>query len=83
MPALRDYGDQKYNLVICHGFEFGEHVKSVAPAYPDTKFVVVAGNVQQEPNVATLVPKLEDAVYLLGMAAGGMTKSNVLGAIGG
>jgi basic membrane lipoprotein Med (substrate-binding protein (PBP1-ABC) superfamily) len=30
-----------------------------------------------------MVPKLEDATYLLGMAAGGMTKSNVVGLLGG
>jgi len=44
---------------------------------------VVGGNVKQAPNVATLVPKLEEATYLLGMAAGGLTKSNVIGAVGG
>ena len=82
-PALRDFGDKKYTLVLCHGFEFGKRVLAVAPRYPDTKFVVVGGNVKQEPNVATLVPKLEEATYLLGMAAGGMTKSNIIGAIGG
>lgn len=82
-PALRDFADQKFNLVICHGFEYGERVKAIAPKYPDTKFVVVAGDVTQAPNVATIVPKLEEATYLLGMAAGGLTKSNVIGAIGG
>ncbi|HVF10273.1 MAG TPA: BMP family ABC transporter substrate-binding protein [Abditibacteriaceae bacterium] len=82
-PALRDLADQGFALILCHGFEYGERVKAIAPKYPDTKFVVVGGNVKQEPNVATLVPKLEDATYLLGMAAGGMTKSNVIGEIGG
>jgi len=82
-PALRDLGDSGYDLVLCHGFEFGERVKAIAPKYPNTKFVVVAGNVTQEPNVATIIPKLEDATYLLGMTAGGMTKSNVAGLVGG
>jgi basic membrane lipoprotein Med (substrate-binding protein (PBP1-ABC) superfamily) len=82
-PALRDFAQQKFDLILCHGFEYGERVKAIAPKYPDTKFVVVGGNVKQEPNVATVVPKLEEATYLLGMAAGGMTKSNVIGAIGG
>jgi basic membrane lipoprotein Med (substrate-binding protein (PBP1-ABC) superfamily) len=82
-PAMRDYGDDKFNLVICYGFEYGERAKTIAPKFPETKFIVVGGNVQQEPNVATLVPKLEDATYLLGMVAGGMTKSNVIGFIGG
>jgi basic membrane lipoprotein Med (substrate-binding protein (PBP1-ABC) superfamily) len=82
-PALRDFADQKTDLILCHGFEYGERAKAVAKNYPDTKFVVVGGNVTQEPNVATLVPKLEEATYLLGMIAGGMTKSNKVGLIGG
>ena len=82
-PALRDLGDQGYDLVICYGFEFGNPAKAIAPKYPKTRFVVVAGDVKQAPNVATIIPKLEDATYLLGMVAGGTTKSNVIGVIGG
>lgn len=82
-PALRDFGDKKYNLVLCHGYEFGENVKEIAKSYPDTKFVVVSGDVTQAPNVVSMVPKLEEATYLLGMAAGSLTKSNVIGLIGG
>ena len=82
-PAMRDYADQGYNLVICHGFEFGNDAKAIAPDFAQTRFVVVAGNVKQNPNVATLVPKLEDAAYLCGMAAGGVSKSGVVGLIGG
>lgn len=82
-PALRDYGDEKYDLVICHGFEYGERVKTLAAKYPGTKYTVVAGNVTQSPNVATMIPKLEDATYLLGVVAGGMTKTNTVGLIGG
>ena len=82
-PALRDFGDKKYDLVLCHGFEFGQNVKEIAKKYPDTKFVVVGGNVAQSPNVASMVPKLEEATYLLGMAAGSLTKNNVIGLVGG
>jgi len=82
-PAMRDLADQGYNLLLLHGFEYGDAAKQIAPAYPDTKFVVVAGNVTQAPNVATLIPKLEDATYLLGIIAGKMTKTGKIGLIGG
>ena len=82
-PALRDFGDKKYDLVLCHGYEFGDNVKEIAKNYPDTKFVVVSGNVKQAPNVASMIPKLEEATYLLGMAAGSLTKTNVVGLVGG
>lgn len=81
--ALRDFGDQKFDLVLCHGYEYGDRVLPLAPQFTDTKFVVVGGNVKKAPNVATLVPKLEEATYLLGMAAGGMSKNGVIGCIGG
>jgi basic membrane protein A len=82
-PAMQDLADQAYDLILCHGFEYGERAKAVAKNFPNTKFVVVGGNVKQEPNVATLVPKLEDATYLLGMLAGGMSKTGKVGLIGG
>lgn len=82
-PALRDLADDGYDVIFCHGFEYGDRVKALAPRYPKTKFVVVGGNVKQSPNVATLVPKLEDATYLLGMVAGGLSKSGTVGLIGG
>lgn len=81
--ALRDFGAENFDLVLCHGFEYGDRVLPLAPDFPGTKFVVVGGNVKKAPNVATLIPKLEEATYLLGMAAGGMTKTNVIGCIGG
>lgn len=82
-PALRDYADQNYNLIICYGFEYGERAKEVAQNFPNTNFAVISGNVTQEPNVATVIPKLEDATYLLGMAAGGLTKTGKVGLVGG
>lgn len=82
-PAMQDLADQGYNLILLHGFEYGERAKTVARNFPNTNFVVVAGNVKQEPNVATIIPKLEDATYLLGMAAGGTTKTGKVGLIGG
>lgn len=81
-PAIRGYG-RDYDLVFCHGNEYGDTVKEVAPKFENTKFVVVAGNLKQAPNVASLVPKLEEATYLLGIAAGKMTKTGTIGCLGG
>lgn len=82
-PALRDFGDQKFDMVFCYGSEYETPVTQVAGDFPDTKFVIVAGNLKKEPNIATLVPKLEEGTYLLGMLAGGMTKTGKIGMIGG
>ena len=82
-PAFNDFGDQKFNAVFCYGFEYGKDTADIAPQFPDTKFIVVSGDVKKAPNVASLVIHLEDATYLLGMAAGGMTKTNVIACMGG
>jgi basic membrane lipoprotein Med (substrate-binding protein (PBP1-ABC) superfamily) len=81
--AMRQMADDGTNLIFCHGFEFGEPAKTLGPKYPDTDFVVVAGEAHQDPNVACLVPKLDDGTYLLGIAAAGLTKSKKIGMIGG
>jgi basic membrane lipoprotein Med (substrate-binding protein (PBP1-ABC) superfamily) len=82
-PAMRDLAEDGTNLILLHGFEFGNDALAVAPKYENTKFVVVAGNVKQAPNVATLVPKLEDATYLTGMAAAAVSKTEKVGMVGG
>lgn len=37
--AIRDYGDQGYDLIICHGFQLTDATKNVAPDYPDQMFL--------------------------------------------
>jgi len=80
--ALRAYGAQGYDLVFAHGFEFQGAAERVSRQYPKTVFIVTSGDYAQG-NVAPLVFRLEEASYLAGMVAGGMTKSNVIGFVGG
>jgi basic membrane protein A and related proteins len=80
--ALRTYGAQGYDLVFAHGFEFQGAAGRVSRQYPKTVFIVTSGDHAQG-NVAPLVFRLEEASYLAGMVAGGMTKSNVIGFVGG
>lgn len=80
--ALRTYGAQGYDLVFAHGFEFQGAAERVSRQYPKTVFIVTSGD-RAQGNVAPLVFRLEEASYLAGMVAGGMTKSNVIGFVGG
>jgi basic membrane lipoprotein Med (substrate-binding protein (PBP1-ABC) superfamily) len=80
--ALRAYAAQGYNLVFAHGFEFQDLAERVSKEYPKTAFVVTSGS-RAKGNVSPLIFKLEEASYLAGMVAGGLTKSNILGFIGG
>ena len=80
--ALRTYAAQGYDLVFAHGFEFQGPAERVSAEYPKTVFIVTSGE-RSTGNVAPLIFRLEEASYLAGMVAGGMTKSNVIGFVGG
>ena len=80
--ALRTYAAQGYNLVFAHGFEFQAAAERVSRQYPKTVIIVTSGE-RAVGNVAPLIFRLEEASYLCGMVAGGMTRSNVIGFVGG
>jgi basic membrane lipoprotein Med (substrate-binding protein (PBP1-ABC) superfamily) len=80
--ALRAYAAQGYNLVFAHGFEFQDAAERVSADFPRTVFIVTSGR-RAHGNVSPLIFRLEEASYLAGMVAGGLTKSNVLGFVGG
>jgi basic membrane lipoprotein Med (substrate-binding protein (PBP1-ABC) superfamily) len=79
---LRQYAAQGYDLVIGHGFEYQDPEMRVAPSYPKTAFVATSGD-KTAKNVAGIDFTFSDGAYLAGIVAGGTTKSNVLGVIGG
>lgn len=80
--ALRSYAAQGYSLVFAHGYEFQQAAERVSAEYPKTAFVVTSG-ARAAANVAPIIFRLEEASYLAGMTAGVLTKSNMIGFIGG
>ena len=79
---FRQYGSQGYNLVFGHGFEFQDAARRVGPDFPKTIFVTTSSS-SSGTNVAGMEFAFADASYLGGMVAGTLTKTNVLGVIGG
>jgi basic membrane lipoprotein Med (substrate-binding protein (PBP1-ABC) superfamily) len=80
--ALRTYAAQGYDLVFGHGFEFQGAAERVSALYKRTVFIVTSGERVAE-NVSPLIFRLSEASYLAGMVAGGMTRSNSIGFVGG
>src|SRR5215470_17193560 len=80
--AFRDFGRRGFNLVFGHGFEFQDAAAAVAPDYPNTVFITTSGNTVRK-NVAPLRFMLEEATYLEGIMAAGMSKTGKAGAVGG
>jgi basic membrane protein A len=80
--ALRTYAAQGYDLVFANGFEFQDAAERISLEYPKTIFIVTSGR-RARGNVAPLIFRLEEASYLAGMVAGGLTRTGVIGFLGG
>jgi basic membrane protein A len=80
--ALRSYAAQGYALVFAHGFEFQDAAERVSTQFPKTIFIITSG-ARVRGNVAPLIFRLEEASYLAGMVAGGLTKTHIVGFVGG
>ena len=79
---LRRYAAEGYDIVFGHGFEFQGAAERVSSEYPRTIFVITSGE-RQTGNVTPLVFRFHEGTFLAGMVAGGMTRSGVLGFVGG
>ena len=81
-PALRDYAQQGYDLIVGHGFQFQEPIIKVAADFPKVNFAIGTGY-KQAPNVGVYDVKMEQGGYLAGIIAGMLTKAKLIGAVGG
>jgi len=79
---FRQYGSQGYNLVIGHGFEFQDAARRVGPDFPKTVYITTS-SASSGTNVGGIEFAFSDASYLAGMLAGSLTKTNIIGTIGG
>jgi len=70
-------------VVVVLGFEFSDILKEVAPTAPDTQFLIVDQCIENQPdNVHCAVFREYEASYLMGVAAGMLTKTNTVGVVG-
>lgn len=80
--AFRDYAAQGYDLVIGHGFQYGEPAQKVSADFPDTYFMATEADSQSD-NMASYVMSCEQGAYLMGMLCAGMSESGIIGVVGG
>jgi len=81
-PALTDFADQGYDVIIGHGFQFMEPLVAVAEKYPDTYFLLGTGYMFRE-NTAIYDVALESGGYLMGVIAALASETGKIGVIGG
>jgi len=78
---MRDYAKKGFDLIIGHGFEFGDALLTVSAEYPDIKFFQVGGEVSG-PNLASARFRTGELGYLAGKLAALVTKTNKIGFVG-
>lgn len=79
--AMRTYGQDGYNLVIGHGYEYNQVEAEVAKDFPKTVFVSSSGG-ESGTNYGAFRFYLEEGFYLAGMMAAGMSKTGVIATVG-
>jgi basic membrane protein A and related proteins len=80
--SFRDFASRGFNIIFAHGFEYTDTAISVARDFPNTYFVVSSGAASSH-NVASLTFDFDQATYIEGIIAAGVSKSGIAGAIGG
>src|SRR3989304_3959491 len=82
--VLRETAEKdKPDIIFGDAFGNEEAVRRVAAAYPTIALVFGSGGGPAEPNFSVFDNWIHEPAYLAGMIAGGVTKSNVVGVVGG
>jgi basic membrane lipoprotein Med (substrate-binding protein (PBP1-ABC) superfamily) len=82
--TLREVAQEdKPDIIFGDGFGNEEAVRGVAADFPEIAFVFGSGGGPAEPNFSVFDNWIHEPAYLSGLIAGRLTKSNVLGVVGG
>jgi len=85
MRYIDKFVDEGYHIIFTTSFGYMKPTKEAARKYEDRFFAHCSGYLEpgDPPNFAEYFIDLYEAYYLNGLAAGAMTKSNVLGYVAG
>ncbi len=81
--ALRSFAKAGYDVVIGHGFQFAEPALKIHKKFPKTWFIVNTAKVAGAPNLASFDNRWGDAGYVAGAVAAIVSKTGIIGHIGG
>lgn len=81
--VMREYAENGYKLIMGDAFGAERIARRVARDYPEVAFVFGSGIGPAEPNFGVFDNWIHEPAYLSGMIAGKMTKSNIVGVVGG
>lgn len=81
--VMREYATGGSQLIVGEAFAVEAAARKVAKDFPKTSFLLGSSLKPAEPNFSVFDNYIQEPAYLSGMIAGGMTKSNKIGMVGG
>jgi basic membrane protein A len=78
--AIESFARKDFDIIFTTSFGYMDPTLEVAQKYPDIMFEHCSG-FKTADNMANYFGAMEEASYLAGMAAGGMTKTNTIGRV--
>lgn len=80
--AYRQLAADGYDIVIGHGYQFGEPAAKVSAEFPEKYFLSTEAN-SQSANMASFVMACEQGAYIMGLLCASMSESKTIGVVGG
>lgn len=81
--VMREFAEKGNTFIVGESFAVEAAARKVAKSYPKISFLMGSSGKPQAPNFAVFDNFIHEPSYLTGMLAGGMTKSNKIGMVGG
>jgi basic membrane lipoprotein Med (substrate-binding protein (PBP1-ABC) superfamily) len=81
--VMRQYAEAGNGLVLGESFAVEAAARKVAKDYPKVAFLMGSSGKPQAPNFSVFDNYIQEPAYLSGMVAGGVTKTNKIGMVGG
>jgi basic membrane lipoprotein Med (substrate-binding protein (PBP1-ABC) superfamily) len=81
--VMREFAEKGNTFIVGESFAVEAAARKVAKDYPKVSFLMGSSGKPQAPNFAVFDNYIQEPAYLSGMVAGGMTKSNKIGMVGG
>ncbi|RYX95793.1 MAG: BMP family ABC transporter substrate-binding protein [Comamonadaceae bacterium] len=81
--VMREYATAGNNLIVGEAFAVEAAARKVAKDFPKVSFLMGSSGKPVQPNFSVFDNYIQEPAYLSGMVAGGVTKTNKIGLVGG
>jgi basic membrane lipoprotein Med (substrate-binding protein (PBP1-ABC) superfamily) len=81
--VMREYATSGNRLIVGESFAVEAAARKVAKDFPKVSFLMGSSGKPQAPNFSVFDNYIQEPAYLTGLIAGGMTKTNKIGMVGG